>query len=172
VRLSLVGRGELQPDIAIVGEAPGKQEDKTGQPFVGESGKFLLKMLKAVQLYSSVYFTNIVRCRPPDNRKPTAEEIKACQPYLIDELRLIEPKIIIWAGATAVAGLTGKRESIASLRGNWLDWEGTAVMPLFHPAYLLRNPSLEKDSPKWQTWQDLIAVKLKLERIIASEIRN
>ncbi len=168
----VVGRGELQPDIAIVGEAPGKQEDKAGQPFVGESGKFLLKILKAVQLDSRVYFTNIVRCRPPDNRKPTAEEIKACQPYLIDELRLIKPKIIICAGATAVAGLSGKRESITSLRGKWLDWEGVAVMPLFHPAYLLRKPSLEKDSPKWQTWQDLIAVKLKLERIIASEIRN
>ncbi len=168
----VIGRGKINPDIAIVGEAPGKQEDKAGQAFVGESGKFFLKILKAVQLDSSVYFTNIVRCQPPDNRKPTAEEIKACQPYLIDELRLIKPKIIICAGATAVAGLTGKRESITSLRGNWLDWEGTAVMPLFHPAYLLRHPSLEKDSPKWQTWQDLIAVKLKLERIIASEIRN
>ncbi len=168
----VIGKGKIKPDIAIVGEAPGKQEDKAGQPFVGESGKFLLKMLKAIQLDSSVYFTNIVRCRPPDNRKPTAEEIKACQPYLIDELRLIKPKIIICAGATAVAGLTGKREIITSLRGKWLDWEGIAVMPIFHPAYLLRNPSLEKDSPKWQTWQDLIAVKLKLERIIASEIRN
>ncbi len=162
----VIGRGDLQPDIAIVGESPGKQEDKTGQPFVGESGMFLLKMLKAVQLDSSVYFTNIIRCRPPDNRKPSAEEIKACKPYLIDELRLIEPKIIICAGATAVAGLTGKRESITSLRGKWLDLEGTAVMPIFHPAYLLRNPSLEKDSPKWQTWQDLIAVKLRLEQTL------
>ena len=158
-------RVEGTVEVAVIGEAPGKQEDKAGQPFVGDSGKFLLKMLQAVQLDSNVYFTNIVRCRPPNNRKPTAEEIKACKPYLIDELRLIEPKIIICAGATAVAGLTGKRESITSLRGKWLDWEGTAVMPIFHPAYLLRNPSLEKDSPKWQTWQDLIAVKLRLERI-------
>ena len=163
----VVGRGNIKPGIAIVGEAPGKLEDKLGQPFVGDSGKFLLKMLQAVQLDSNVYFTNVVRCRPPDNRKPSAEEIKACKPYLIDELRLIEPKIIICAGATAVAGLTGKRESITSLRGEWLDWEGIAVMPIFHPAYLLRNPSLKKDSPKWQTWQDLIAVKLKLERISA-----
>ncbi len=163
----VIGRGKIQPDIAIVGEAPGKLEDKVGQPFVGDSGKFLLKMLQAVQLDSNVYFTNVVRCRPPENRQPSAEEIKACKPYLIDELRLIEPKIIICAGATAVAGLTGKRESITSLRGEWLDWEGIAVMPIFHPAYLLRNPSLQKDSPKWQTWQDLIAVKLKLERISA-----
>ena len=125
-------------------------------------------MLQAVQLDSNVYFTNLVRCRPPDNRKPSAEEIKACKPYLIDELRLIEPKIIICAGATAVAGLTGKRESITSWRGKWLDWEGTAIMPIFHPAYLLRNLSLKKDSPKWQTWQDLISVKLRLEQTLKS----
>ena len=163
----VTGRGKIKPNLAVIGEAPGKLEDKAGQPFVGDSGKFLLKMLQAVQLDSNVYFTLVVRCRPPDNRKPSAEEIKACKPYLVDELRLIEPKIIICAGATAVAGLTSKRESITSLRGKWLDWEGIAVMPIFHPAYLLRNPSLQKDSPKWQTWQDLIAVKLKLERISA-----
>lgn len=161
----VVGRGNIKPGIAIFGEAPGKLEDKVGQPFVADSGKFLLKMLQAVQLDSNVYFTNVVRCRPPDNRKPTAEEIKACKPYLIDELRLIKPKIIICAGATAVAGLTGKREGITSLRGKWLDWEGTAIMPIFHPAYLLRNPSLQKGSPKWLTWHDLIKVKLRLERI-------
>lgn len=161
----VTGRGETQPDIAIIGEAPGKQEDKLGQPFVGNSGKFLGKMLEAIKLDSNVYFTNVIRCRPPDNRKPFAEEIKTCKPYLVDELRLIEPKIIICAGATAVSGLTGKRESITSLRGKWLDWEGTVIMPIFHPAYLLRNPSLQKDSPKWQTWHDLIAVKLRLERI-------
>ncbi|MDJ0593983.1 MAG: uracil-DNA glycosylase [Pleurocapsa sp. MO_226.B13] len=163
----VTGRGNTKPDLAVIGEAPGKQEDKAGQPFVGDSGKFLLKMLQAVQLDSNVYFTNVVRCRPPDNRQPSVEEIKACKPYLIDELRLIEPKIIICVGATVVAGLTGKRESITSLRGKWLDWEGTAIMPIFHPAYLLRNPSLQKDSPKWQTWQDLIAVKLKLEKNLA-----
>ena len=163
----VIGRGKIKPDIAVIGEVPGKLEDKAGQPFVGDSGKFLLKMLQAVRLDSNVYFTNVVRCRPPENRKPTTEEIKACKAYLIDELRLIEPKIIICAGATAVAGLTGKKESITSLRGKWLDWESTAVMPIFHPAYLLRNPSLQKDNPKWQTWQDLIAVKLKLEKIIA-----
>ena len=161
----VIGRGENQPDIAIIGEAPGKQEDKLGQPFVGDSGKFLGKMLEAVKFDSNVYFTNTVRCRPPNNRKPSAEEIKACKPYLIDELRLVKPKIIICAGAIAVAGLTGKKESITSLRGKWLDWEGTPVMPLFHPAYLLRNPSLQKDSPKWLTWHDLMKVKLKLQRI-------
>ena len=164
----VVGRGNIKPGIAIVGEAPGKLEDKVGQPFVGDSGKFLLKMLQAVQLDSNVYFSNIVRCRPPDNRKPYAEEVKTCKPYLIDELRLVKPKIIICAGATAVAGLTGKRESITSLRGKWLDWEGTAIMPIFHPAYLLRNPSLQKGSPKWLTWHDLIKVKLKLEKISTS----
>lgn len=161
----VTGRGETKPDIVIIGEAPGKQEDKLGQPFVGDSGKFLGKMLEVVKLDFNVYFTNVIRCRPPDNRKPSTDEIKTCKPYLVDELRLIEPKIIICAGATAVAGLTGKRESITSLRGKWLDWEGTNIMPIFHPAYLLRNPSLQKDSPKWQTWHDLIAVKLKLERI-------
>ena len=160
----VIGRGENQPDIAIIGEAPGKQEDKLGQPFVGDSGKFLMKMLEAVQLDRSVYFTNVVRCRPPNNRKPSAEEIKACKPYLIDELRLVKPKIIICAGAIAVAGLTGRKESITSLRGKWLDWEDTPVMPLFHPAYLLRNPSLQKDSPKWLTWHDLIKVKIELEK--------
>lgn len=160
-----VGRGQPQPNLVVVGEAPGRLEDKTGQPFVGESGQFFFKMLRAVQLEGSVYLTNAVRCRPPHNCQPTAEEIKACRPYLIDELRLIEPKIIICAGATAVTALTGKKSSISSLRGKWLDWEGIAVMPIFHPAYLLRNPSLKKGSFKWLTWQDLIAVKLKLEQL-------
>ena len=95
----VIGRGKIKPDLAVIGEAPGKLEDHAGQPFVGDSGKFLLKMLQAVQLDSNVYFTNVVRCRPPDNRQPSAEEIKSCKPYLIDELRLIEPKIIICAGA-------------------------------------------------------------------------
>ncbi len=164
---AVVGRGNPQAPIMIVGEGPGQNEDETGQPFVGKAGQLLEKILASVQLNSErdVYICNIVKCRPPDNRVPAPEEIAACKPYLLEQIRLVDPKIILLTGATAVRGLTGDKRGITKIRGTWIDWHGRFCMPILHPAYLLRNPSREPGSPKWFMWQDIQAVCAKLAEI-------
>jgi uracil-DNA glycosylase len=163
----VTGLGNRYADLLAIGEAPGEREDRTGQPFVGKSGQLLRKMLAAVGIDTKkdVYFTNLVRCHPSNNRLPTDREIKACQPYLIDEIQLVRPKVILAIGATCTKALIGKNQSITTLRGKWLDYQGIPCLPIFHPAYLLRNPTLEVGSPKWMTWMDLIEVKLRLDRL-------
>jgi uracil-DNA glycosylase family 4 len=104
-------------------------------------------------------------CRPPGNRVPTTEEVEACKPYLLEQIRLIDPKIILLTGATAVKGLTGDKRGITKIRGTWIEWEGRLCMPILHPAYLLRNPSRDRGSPKWLMWQDIQAVRTKLDEI-------
>ncbi len=104
-------------------------------------------------------------CRPPGNRVPTAEEIAACKPYLLEQIRLVDPKIILLTGATAVKGLIGDKRGITKIRGSWIEWEGRLCMPILHPAYLLRNPSREQGAPKWLMWQDIQAVRAKLDEI-------
>ncbi|WP_413200681.1 uracil-DNA glycosylase, partial [Nostoc piscinale] len=104
-------------------------------------------------------------CRPPANRVPTPNEMAACIPYLLEQIRLIDPKIILLTGATAVKGLTGEKQGITKIRGQWIEWEGRLCMPIFHPSYLLRNPSKEKGSPKWLMWQDIQAVRAKYDEI-------
>ncbi|MGP1386328.1 MAG: uracil-DNA glycosylase [Thainema sp.] len=164
---AVVGRGSPSAPIMIVGEGPGQNEDETGQPFVGRAGQLLEKILAAVQLDSSkdVYICNIVKCRPPGNRTPTADESAACLPYLMEQIRMVDPKIILLTGATAAKGLIGEKRGITKIRGQWLEWEGRLCMPIFHPAYLLRNPSREKGKPKWLMWQDIQAVRAKLDEI-------
>lgn len=166
---AVVGRGNLQAPIMIVGEAPGQNEDETGLPFVGKAGQLLEKILASVNLVpeQDIYIANVIKCRPPANRVPTTEEVAACKPYLLEQIRLVNPKIILLTGATSVRGLTGDKRGITKIRGNWLEWEGRLCMPILHPAYLLRNPSREQGSPKWLMWQDIQAVRAKLE-----EIRN
>ncbi|WP_414582057.1 uracil-DNA glycosylase [Scytonema sp. PCC 10023] len=104
-------------------------------------------------------------CRPPGNRVPTTEEMEACKPYLLEQIRLVDPKIILLAGATAVKGLTGDKRAISKIRGQWLEWDGRLCMPIFHPSYLLRNQSREVGSPKWLMWQDVQAVRAKFDEI-------
>ena len=164
---AVVGRGNLQADIMIVGEAPGQNEDETGLPFVGKAGQLLEKILASVELDSEqdIYICNIIKCRPPNNRVPTSEEIAACKPYLIEQIRMVNPKIILLTGATAVKGLLGDKRGITKIRGLWIEWEGRLCMPIFHPSYLLRNPSKERGSPKWLMWQDVQAVRTKLDEI-------
>lgn len=167
---AVVGRGNLQAPIMIVGEGPGQNEDETGLPFVGKAGQLLEKILASVKLTTEqdVYIGNIVKCRPPANRVPTTEEIKACIPYLLEQIRLVDPKIILLTGATAVKGLTGDKRAITKIRGTWIEWEGRLCMPILHPAYLLRNPSRKQGSPKWLMWQDIQAVRTKLDEIRSS----
>ena len=164
---AVVGRGNLQAPIMIVGEAPGQNEDETGLPFVGKAGQLLEKILASVNLNTEndVYICNTVKCHPPKNRIPTPEEIAACKPYLLEQIRLVDPKIILLTGATAVKSLTGDKRGITKIRGTWSEWQGRLYMPIFHPAYLLRNPTREQGSPKWLTWQDIQAVRAKLDEI-------
>lgn len=167
---AVVGRGSLQAPVMIIGEGPGQNEDETGIPFVGKAGQLLEKILESVQLSSEtdVFIANIVKCRPPGNRVPEVSEIEACRPYLLEQIRLVDPKVILLTGATAVRGLTGDKRGITKIRGQWIEWEHRLCMPIFHPAYLLRNPSREKGSPKWLMWQDIQAVRRKVDEIRAA----
>jgi uracil-DNA glycosylase len=160
----VVGRGAINATVMIVGEGPGQNEDEQGLPFVGRSGQLLEKILASVELSvaKEVYICNVVRCRPPDNRVPTPEEIAACKPYLLEQIRIIDPKIILLTGATALKALTGHKGAISKVRGEWIEWEGRLCMPIFHPAYLLRNSSKEEGAPKWLMWQDIQKVRAKL----------
>lgn len=162
---AVVGRGNLKALIMIIGEAPGQNEDETGLPFVGKSGQLLEKILASVNLNTEtdVYIANINKCRPPNNRVPTSDEMTACKPYLLEQIRLVDPKIILLTGATALKGLTGDKRAITKIRGQWIEWEGRLCMPIFHPSYLLRNPSKEKGGPKWLMWQDIQAVRSKFD---------
>jgi len=166
----VVSRGNPRARLMVIGEGPGAQEDATGRPFVGRAGQLLDQMLASVGIDSErdAYVANVVKCRPPDNRKPTPEEMAACRPWLARQIALVDPAVILLAGATALEGVLGVRGGITKLRGAWRTGageglEGRWLMPIFHPSYLLRNPSREKDSPKWHTWQDLKEVKRRLD---------
>lgn len=164
---AVVSRGNPSADIMIVGEGPGQNEDETGLPFVGKAGQLLEKILASVKFDSEqdVYICNIVKCRPPNNRTPTAQEMDACRPYLLEQIRLVDPKIILLTGASSVKGLIGDKRGITKIRGTWMEWEGRLCMPIFHPAYLLRNQSRQKGSPKWLMWQDIQEVRAKYDEL-------
>lgn len=167
----VVERGDRNAKILIIGEAPGEQEDLSGLPFVGKSGQLLDKILESVGFDTNkdVYICNTVKCRPPNNRVPTEVEMNTCKPYLLEQIRLIDPKIILLTGATSLKSIMGEKRGITKIRGQWLEWEGRLVMPIFHPSYLLRNQSREEGSPKWLTWQDVKAIKAKYLEIIGAD---
>lgn len=167
---AVIGRGNPQAPIMIIGEAPGQNEDEQGLPFVGRSGQLLDKILASVELSTEreVYISNAIRCRPPNNRTPVAAELEACKPYLLEQIRLINPKIILLTGATAVKSLIGDKRGITKIRGEWMEWNERLCMPIFHPAYLLRNPSREQGKPKWLMWQDIQAVRRKYDELMAA----
>lgn len=152
---TVFSRGTGSSGIAFVGEGPGADEDAQGDPFVGKAGQLLDRMIEAMGFdRDQVYVANIVKCRPPDNRKPTPDEMAACMPFLEQQLDLVQPQVIVALGATAVQGLLGTSEGITRLRGRWKLYRGRiAVMPTFHPAYLLRTPSAKRE-----VWNDLQAV--------------
>jgi DNA polymerase len=164
---AVVGEGHLDADIMVVGEGPGQTEDETGRPFVGRSGELLDKILAAVKLTreQDVFICNIVKCRPPQNREPTLQEADACKGYLMEQIRMVNPKIILLTGKTALRNLLGIKEGITKVRGQWIEQGDRLYMPIFHPAYLLRNPSKAVGSPKWLMWQDIQAVRTKLDEI-------
>ena len=155
--------------LMIIGEGPGQQEDETGQPFVGKAGQLLTKILESVQINrDEIYITNTVKCRPPENRTPTPQEMTACQDFLIRQIQLVQPKIMVLLGSAAVKSVLKDPTPISKLRGTWItqsvDYmtDDLYIMPMFHPSYLLRYASKEKGSPKWLTWQDMKEVKTAL----------
>ena len=163
----VVGKGNETAHVVIIGEGPGEKEDISGLPFIGRAGKMLDTILSSVDIdpLKDCYVTNIVKCRPPNNRKPTSSESEACMPWLTEQINLLRPKIIILAGSTAVQSFLGIKEPISKLRGQWIEKDNIKYMPIFHPSYLLRNPSKDKGKPKWLTWQDLKKVKKELNSI-------
>ncbi len=152
-RTTLVfGVGNPRAELVFVGEAPGRDEDLKGEPFVGRAGQLLTEIIvKGMKLQrEDVYIANVIKCRPPQNRNPEPDEIASCEPFLIRQLEVIGPKVIVALGTFAVQALLKIRTPITRLRGNWADYHGIPLMPTFHPAYLLRNPG-----DKRLVWQDI-----------------
>jgi uracil-DNA glycosylase len=157
------GEGDPDADLMIIGEAPGEEEDLSGRPFVGRAGQLLDRILASVEIdRSDVYITNMVKFRPPANRAPKPDEIAASLPILREQILLVRPQVVATLGNTPTQWFLGTKEGITRLRGRWHEWQGIRVFPLYHPAYLLRNPSRERGSPKWDTWQDMLTLKAAL----------
>lgn len=168
-----VYRGNPLAPLMLIGEGPGQQEDMQGSPFVGPAGQLLDKILASVGLdpTTDVFITNVVKCRPPGNRVPELDETTACAPYLGEQIRLVDPAVILLVGGTAVKAMTDETRGITKLRGTWRELAGRPCMPVYHPSYLLRNDSRAKGSPKWQMWQDIQAVKARLEAEVVAHPR-
>jgi len=172
----VVGVGNPNADLMFVGEAPGADEDRQGEPFVGRAGQLLTKMIQAMGFErEDVYIANILKCRPdmpegvPGNRKPKNDEMATCIPWLKDQIRLIKPKALVALGATAAEGLLHRTEALARLRGQWNEFEEIPVMVTYHPAYLLRNQSITE---KRKVWEDLLMVLEKLGATITQKQRG
>lgn len=154
------GEGNLNADVVFIGEAPGRNEDLQGLPFVGRAGQLLNRMLQAMNLSrEQVFICNILKCRPPNNRDPIPEEIDACEGYLKRQLELIQPIIIVALGRYSAQCLLKTGLGLNQLRGKFHQYQGIEVMPTYHPAALLRNPSLKRN-----TWNDLQQVMAALEQ--------
>ena len=149
------GSGNPKAELLFVGEAPGREEDEQGIPFVGAAGQLLSKIIEAMGLKrEDVFIVNTVLCRPPDNRNPEPDEVAACRPFLREQIRLVAPRVIVTLGTFAAQAILETDEPISRLRGRWQAAHGARVMPTFHPAYLLRSPQHKKD-----VWADMQVVR-------------
>jgi uracil-DNA glycosylase family 4 len=158
------GVGSATATLMVIGEAPGADEDAQGEPFVGRAGQLLNKILEAIHFKrEEVYICNILKCRPPGNRKPTSEEVEQCLPYLRKQVELIRPKVILCLGLTAAENLMQTTESLSNLRGRVLHYEGIPLMVTYHPAALLRNPNWKRP-----TWEDVQAVRTLHDELLKS----
>ncbi len=152
------GEGPLHARLMVVGEGPGQQEDEAGRPFVGRAGQLLTDMLRAIHLERhEVFIANVVKCRPPENRNPTPAEAEACAPFLARQIALVDPEVVLVLGRTAAEALMGPGVRISAIRGVWTTLGHRALMPTYHPAYLLRDPR-----KKVETWEDLKRVAQRL----------
>jgi DNA polymerase len=170
------GVGDIHAALMFVGEAPGADEDQQGEPFVGAAGQLLTRIIKTMGFgRENVYIANILKCRPDTpgklsgNRKPTADEMQTCLPYLLEQIDLIRPKVLVALGATAIEGLLGKTDGIGRLRGKFQVFRDIPLMPTFHPAYLLRNQALTE---KRKVWEDMLQVMEKLNLPITEKQRG
>jgi uracil-DNA glycosylase len=173
---TVFGVGNPDADLMFVGEAPGMDEDRQGEPFVGRAGQLFTRIIETMGLVrEEVYIANILKCRPDTpsgsfgNRPPTPLEMQTCRPYLIEQIEIIQPKVLVALGAVAVEGLLGTRGTMRELRGRWHSYNGTPLMITYHPAYLLRNQS---PSEKRKVWEDMLQVLERLERTITERQRN
>ena len=173
---TVFGVGNPDAELMFVGEAPGADEDARGEPFVGRAGQLLTRIIETMGLSrDEVYIANILKCRPDmpkgalGNRPPTPEEMQTCIGYLIEQIEIIQPRVVVALGATAVEGLLGARGVMRELRGKWHSYHDTPLMITYHPSYLLRNQS---PSEKRKVWEDMMAVLEKLERPISERQRN
>lgn len=161
------GEGPLNCRVVIVGEGPGQEEDESGRPFVGKAGRLLTDILeKGGNIRrDSLYITNTVKCRPPDNRNPNVKEIESCRDFLEAQLLLLHPDIVVTLGNVPTQALLNTKQGITSLRGKWIDWRGIKLFPMFHPSYLLRNESKAVGSPRYLMWQDVKDLKAKIDEL-------
>jgi uracil-DNA glycosylase family 4 len=173
---TVFGVGNPDADLMFIGEAPGVDEDAQGEPFVGRAGQLLTRIIETMGFArSDVYIANILKCRPDmprgssGNRPPTPVEMQTCRPYLIEQINVIAPRVLVALGAVAVEGLLGTRGSMRELRGRWHSYNGTPLMITYHPAYLLRNQS---PSEKRKVWEDMLQVLERLDRPISAKQRN
>jgi uracil-DNA glycosylase len=154
------GSGSATARVAFVGEGPGADEDRQGQPFVGRAGQLLTKMIEAMGLArDDVYICNVVKCRPPNNRDPEPDEVEACERFLRAQLAIVKPTVVVALGRYAAQTLLKTQRPITRLRGTWQTYEGVAVMPTYHPSYLLREPDKKREA-----WSDLQLVMAKLKQ--------
>ncbi len=153
------GVGNPKARLMFVGEAPGEEEDKRGEPFVGRAGQLLTKIIEAIGLSrEQVYITNVIKCRPPSNRNPEPDEVAACEPFLFRQIDAIQPTVIVALGKFATQCLLKTTDPITRLRGQRFNYRGTTLIPTFHPAYLLRNPSAKRE-----VWDDMKLVRAILQ---------
>lgn len=153
------GEGSPGANLMFIGEGPGADEDATGRPFVGRAGQLLDKIIASIGFRrEDVYIANIVKCRPPGNRAPERDEVAACQPFLFRQIAVIRPRVIVTLGSPALQCVLRTRDSITKVRGEWRECDGIAVMPTFHPAYLLRSPDKKRE-----VWEDMKRVRRYLE---------
>jgi uracil-DNA glycosylase family 4 len=173
---TVFGVGDPDADLLFIGEAPGADEDAQGEPFVGRAGQLLTRIIQTMGFQrGEVYIANILKCRPDmprgssGNRQPTPVEMQTCRPYLMEQINIIEPKVLVALGAVAVEGLLGMRGTMRELRGRWHSFNGTPLMITYHPAYLLRNQS---PSEKRKVWEDMLEILERLGRPISEKQRN
>jgi uracil-DNA glycosylase family 4 len=173
---TVFGVGNPDAELMFIGEAPGADEDAQGEPFVGRAGQLLTRIIKAMGFArEDVYIANILKCRPDTppgsfgNRVPTPVEMQTCRPYLVEQIDVIQPRVLVALGAVAVEGLLGLRGTMRELRGRWHSYNQTPLMITYHPAYLLRN---QTPSEKRKVWEDMLLVLERLERPISEKQRN
>ena len=154
------GTGDENAKLMFVGEAPGADEDRQGEPFVGRAGQLLTKIIEAVgYAREEVYIANVIKCRPPGNRNPKPTEVETCEPFLLKQIEIIQPKVICALGSFAAQTLLRTDQKISALRGKFHDYRGVKVMPTYHPAYLLRNPHAKRE-----VWDDMKMVIAELKK--------